>query len=1084
MAARHRCPETSHFQQLLDDSLADDQRMELASHLKDCADCQKRFEELAALSELADRGDDGVVDRQPTGESRLDGVIVDLLAELPDAAVACGPSTTDDVSLDFLSPSNNPEHLGRLGSYEVVEVIGQGGMGVVLKAYDAGLNRLVAVKVLAPQLASNPTARKRFRREAQAAAAVSHDHVVAIHAVDEAEGLPFLVMEFVDGRSLDQRIKGDGSLELKEILRIGMQVAAGLAAAHAQGLVHRDIKPSNILLENGVERVKITDFGLARAADDVHFTQSGVVAGTPHYMSPEQARGETVDHRSDLFCLGCVLYAMCTGRPPFRAETVMGAIRRTCEDTPRPIGDVNAEMPDWLTEIIDRLLAKTPDDRLQSASEVSELLGGHLAHLQEPTAVPQPQRVAPPTKTPRPRTPRGRRRRFAIAMLVALPLLGVLVGTETTGVTKVVDTVAAVLHIKTPAGTLVVKIMDPNVRLVVDAHGGLKFTGIGEHTITLRPGRYRWKEIRAGAVDDTGWVTIERGGRQVVKVEVPKPAAPAQALRRDAVQWPLSEGGNGHGYVVVHEPSGITWAEADCRAKAAGGYLATITSKAENDFVFSLADKPELWRKRSGWSSLVGPWVGGLQEKGAAEPAGGWRWGTEEAFVFENWRFFEPDDNHARHSAGEDRICFFANSPTRSSHWADIEGINLDVVSYVVEFGESGPRVPTPQPLDSALTVELTDDNSRVVVSRGGHRKTLVHKAKHTVGLPSGICDVDVYDVAEDKLIRSGQITLPHGSHLYAKIHQAWRNQSSPPPSPAPSAVLPHQDTARTIAVSPDGTMIAIGGRSRDVGLWRFDGQAWQKRPLLSGHANHVYKVAFSPDGKLLATSSKDGTVKLWDVFTGQFLKNLLEHEHRPYTVAFSPDGSTVAVGGRKKTVYIVGVETGQVHRRLVGHTGLVARASFSPDGKTIATGSDDRTIKLWDVVTGKVLDTHKDHKGKIWGIAFSADGKMLASASEDTTVKLWDLRTGRVIKTLANPASMSAVAFSPDGKTLAGGGTDATVRLWDSESGELRSEFYAHWAPIREMAFLPDGKTLATASWDATAKLWDVAELLEGAAR
>src|SRR5262249_42963578 len=149
------------------------------------------------------------------------------------------------------------------------------------------------------------------------------------------------VMQYVAGRSLQERIDRDGPLELEAILRIGMQAAAGLAAAHAQGLVHRDVKPANILLENGIERVKITDFGLARAVDDASMTQSGVVAGTPQYMAPEQARAESVDHRADLFSLGSVIYAMCTGRSPFRAETTVAVLKRVCDDTPRPIREVN-----------------------------------------------------------------------------------------------------------------------------------------------------------------------------------------------------------------------------------------------------------------------------------------------------------------------------------------------------------------------------------------------------------------------------------------------------------------------------------------------------------------------------------------------------------------------------------------------------------------------------------------------------------------------------------------------------------------------------------------------------------------------
>src|SRR5262249_45218661 len=149
---------------------------------------------------------------------------------------------------------------------------------------------------------------------------VTHDNVIAIHAVEDSGPVPYLVMQYLDGKTLQAKLDGGGSLPLREILRIGLQIADGLAAAHRQGLVHPDVKPANILLENGIERVKITDFGLARAVDDASLTQSGVVAGTPAYMSPEQARGERVDHRSDLFSLGSVLYALCTGHPPFRAS--------------------------------------------------------------------------------------------------------------------------------------------------------------------------------------------------------------------------------------------------------------------------------------------------------------------------------------------------------------------------------------------------------------------------------------------------------------------------------------------------------------------------------------------------------------------------------------------------------------------------------------------------------------------------------------------------------------------------------------------------------------------------------------------
>jgi serine/threonine protein kinase len=312
-------------------------------------------------------------------------------ATLPpgEAAAACGDSV-----FPFLAPPREVGRLGQLDHYEILSEIGQGGMGVVFKAQDESLDRIVAVKVLAPQYAVNATARRRFVREAKAIAAVVHEHVVTIHAVADEAPVPYLVMQYVQGVSLQDRLERTGPLELKAILRIGMQAARGLAAAHAQGIVHRDIKPANILLENGVERVKITDFGLARAVDDASITQSGVITGTPLYMSPEQANGEPVDLRSDLFSLGSVLYALCTGHPPFRADSTLTVLMRVASDTPRPIREVNPDMPDWLEAIIAKLHAKKREERFQTAKDVADLLEQHLAHLQEPHLSPRPAPVA------------------------------------------------------------------------------------------------------------------------------------------------------------------------------------------------------------------------------------------------------------------------------------------------------------------------------------------------------------------------------------------------------------------------------------------------------------------------------------------------------------------------------------------------------------------------------------------------------------------------------------------------------------------------------------------------------------------
>jgi len=200
-----------------------------------------------------------------------------------------GNEEVDD-ALDFLQPSSKRASLGRLGHYEVLKALGKGGFGIVLKAFDELLQRVVAIKVMSPPLASTSPARKRFLREARAAASIRHENVVAIYNVEE-QPIPYLVMEFIAGETLQQKLDRCGPLDAAEVVRIGRQIAEGLAAAHARGLVHRDVKPANILLESGADCVKITDFGLARAADDASVTQSGVIAGTPMYMAPEQALG-------------------------------------------------------------------------------------------------------------------------------------------------------------------------------------------------------------------------------------------------------------------------------------------------------------------------------------------------------------------------------------------------------------------------------------------------------------------------------------------------------------------------------------------------------------------------------------------------------------------------------------------------------------------------------------------------------------------------------------------------------------------------------------------------------------------------
>jgi serine/threonine protein kinase len=392
------------IEQCLADALSEEERAAFESHLDSCSACRSALERSAA--EAADwsaaREFLSSHDR-PLSES-------ELIASETDAAGI-------EAVISALGPTDDPRMLGRLGAYEIAGVVGRGGMGVVLKGFDQALNRYVAIKVLAPHLAMSGAARQRFAREARAAASVVHENVVAIHAVADSGPSPFFVMPYIRGASLEKRLEVNGPLGVPQVLRVARQIAAGLAAAHSQGLVHRDIKPSNVLLDDGVERLQITDFGLARAADDASLTRTGVIAGTPQFMSPEQARGELVDTRSDLFSLGSVMYAMCTGRPPFRAETSYGILRRICDDVPRPIRETAAGIPEWLEAFVARLHAKNAADRFQTAGEVSVLLERCLAHFEQPTNNPLPVAVAA-LVMPTPSEASNRR----AARLLSLPL--------------------------------------------------------------------------------------------------------------------------------------------------------------------------------------------------------------------------------------------------------------------------------------------------------------------------------------------------------------------------------------------------------------------------------------------------------------------------------------------------------------------------------------------------------------------------------------------------------------------------------------------------------------------------------------
>ena len=278
------------------------------------------------------------------------------------------------VSLMSHAPSPEFVALQRVvaGRYSLHRELGRGGMGVVFLARDVALDRLIAVKLLPPELAAEPALRQRFLAEARTAAGLSHPHVVSIHAVEEHGDLVFFVMGYVDGETLGQRVRRAGAMPSAELMRVVQEVAWALGHAHSRGLVHRDVKPDNVLLERDSGRALVTDFGIARVVASSDTPGAGTVIGTPQYMSPEQAEGRPVDARSDLYSLGVTAFYAATARLPFESESVAGMLAQHVQRPAPPIASLAPSLPPRFAAAIDRCLAKAPDERFASAEELAE----------------------------------------------------------------------------------------------------------------------------------------------------------------------------------------------------------------------------------------------------------------------------------------------------------------------------------------------------------------------------------------------------------------------------------------------------------------------------------------------------------------------------------------------------------------------------------------------------------------------------------------------------------------------------------------------------------------------------------------
>jgi WD40 repeat protein len=913
-------------------------------------------------------------------------------------------------------------------------LIGRGGMGVVFNAFDTVLQRVVAVKVLAPEMAANSTARRRFLREARAAAAVCHEHIVTIHAVEEQAGVPYIVMQYVAGISLEQKIRQQGPLEVKEVLRIGLQTAQGLAMAHAHGLVHRDIKPANILLENGIEKVRITDFGLARAMDDGAVSQSGVVAGTPQYMAPEQARGEPVSPRADLFSLGGVLYAMCTGQPPFNGSNSLSILKRVCEENPRRIQETKPDVPAWLIEVIGKLLAKAADDRYETATEVAELLQQHLAVLQQPTGVIL--RAPAPTAKTAPVRSRPRRWPWAAAAGMLLLLAAVVV-----------------YRIATDNGDIVIESDDPDVEVLVK-QGDQTVTildGKSKQKVTLPTGEYTLSlsgDAEGLKAELPQTFTLRRGDKKIVTI---KRLPPGEISR-----WQAHESYVHH---LALSPDGKTLASAagDRRVRLRSletGKLAH-TLEGHMGMVSTVAFSPDgKVLSSSGHDGAVIWW----------DVAAGKLLGTFEG--------------HANHVYGlvfaQDSKSLFTGGNDKTLRRVDL-GTGKDKV--LANFPEG-------------VRCLARHENTLAVATWGDSLVRLwdaeEEKEKASIKIAGRVAGALAFDPTGQMLVEGGEggdlgLYEPTGKLKFAlKGHEL-----------TVLGVAFAQGGRFVLSVGGLWNRPNVAGEFK---VW--DTATGKEVANLDPGLGCVYSVAVAADGKTCFTAHHDGTIRKWRLppvpgagkASGASVEPpaRLEFEevqrfhHGAYvgTVALSPDGK-LALTEDSRIIRVWEIQSGKELRRFEGHTSQVQEMVFTSDSKRVLSVSRDGTCRLWEVDTGVELRCFEGHQGQVWGAALLTGDEQALTGGHDNMLRLWKLDTGKEIRCVEAPTIVSSLAVSADGTRALSCGNDKVLRLWDLTTHEQLLGLEHPW-PLRRAVFSPDGAKALTGPFGGQLILWDLKTGLE----